>query len=116
MGTVIKTFIGDGNIIGGGKVPNAYRIILDFTGGPLDKLASDAPVKSHVTALEGGEVLEHFVEYHEQIKGWRLSILAKPAEKKSLHLRAFLNSDTTTLTETWTYRLPVVNHILAGGQ
>lgn len=116
MGTVIKTFIGDGNIIGGGKVPNAYRIILDFTGGPLDKLASDAPVKSQVTALEGGEVLEHFVEYHEQIKGWRLSILAKPAEKKSLHLRAFLNSDTTTLTETWTYRLPVINHILAGGQ
>jgi glucans biosynthesis protein len=113
MGTVAKTFIGDGNVIGGGKVPNAYRIILDFTGGPLDKLSSDAPVKGQVTALDSGELLEHFVEYHEQIKGWRLSILAKPAQNKPLHLRAFLNADTTTLTETWTYRLPVMNNILA---
>jgi glucans biosynthesis protein len=52
------------------------------------------------------------VEYNPQIKGWRLSILAKPAQNKPLHVRAYLNTDTTTLTETWTYRLPVTNNIL----
>jgi glucans biosynthesis protein len=113
MGTVLHTFIGDGNRIGGGKVPNAYRIIVDFTGGPLAKLSADTPINGQVTALEGGEILEHFVEYNAQIKGWRLSILAKPAQAKPLHVRAFLNTETTTLTETWTYRLPVMNNILA---
>lgn len=113
MGTVLHTFIGDGNRIGGGKVPNAYRIIIDFTGGPLAKLSADTPINGQVTALEGGEILEHFVEYNAQIKGWRLSILAKPAQNKPLHVRAFLNTETTTLTETWTYRLPVMNNILA---
>lgn len=114
MGTVVKTFIGDGNRIGGGTVPGAYRIIVDFNGGPLSKLSADTLVSGKVTAFDGGEVLEHFVEYHEPIKGWRLSILAKPAQNTPLHLRAFLNSDSTTLTETWTYRLPVMNNILAG--
>ncbi len=112
MGTVVNTFIGDGNRIGGGNALNAYRVIVDFVGGPLNKLSSNSPINSQVTALEGGEILEHFVEYHEPIKGWRLSILAKPFLQKPLHLRAFLNNETTTLTETWTYRLPANNHIL----
>ena len=116
MGTVVNTFIGDGNRIGGGKTPNAYRIIVDFTGGPLSKLSSNSPINGQVTALEGGEILEHFVEYHEPIKGWRLSILAKPLPQKPLHLRAFLNNEATTLTETWTYRLPVNNTILTNGK
>jgi len=113
MGVVDNTFIGDGNRIGGGNVPNAYRVIVDFIGGPLNALSSNSPINSQVTALEDGEILEHFVEYHEQIKGWRLSILAKPFLQKPLHLRAFLHNETTTLTETWTYRLPANNHILA---
>ena len=112
MGTVGNTFIGDGNRIGGGYAPNAYRVIVDFIGGPLNKLSSSSPINSQVTALEGGEILEHFVEYHEPIKGWRLSILAKPFLQKPLHLRAFLHNETTTLTETWAYRLPVNNNIL----
>ncbi len=106
MGTVVNTFIGDGNRIGGGNAPNAYRLIIDFSGGPLSKLSSKAIIAGQVTALDGGEILEHFVEYHEQIKGWRLSILARPSPRQPLHLRAFLNNETTTLTETWTYRVP----------
>ena len=116
MGTVVNTFIGDGNRIGGGNVPNAYRVIIDFTGGPLSKLSSNAPINGQVTMLDGGEILEHFVEYHEQIKGWRLSILAKPSPQHQLHLRAFLHNEKTALTETWTYRLPANNNVLAEGK
>ena len=115
MGTVVNTFIGDGNRIGGGNVPHAYRVIVDFVGGRLSKLSSHAPVSSQVTALDDGEILEHFVEYHEQMKGWRLSILARPSPRHQLHLRAFLSNEKTTLTETWTYRLPENNNVLAEG-
>lgn len=116
MGTVVNTFIGDGNRIGGGAAPGAYRIIVDFEGGKLDKLSADAPISSHVTGLEGSEILEHYVIYNEAINGWRLSILAKHVASKPLHLRAFLRNDQYTLTETWTYRLPANNNILPEGK
>ncbi len=112
MGMVVNTFIGDGNRIGGGNAPNAYRVIVDFSGGPLSSLSSKALITGKVTALDGGEILEQFVEYHEQIKGWRLSILARPSPRQPLHLRAFLKNETVALTETWTYRLPAHDNIL----
>jgi glucans biosynthesis protein len=76
-------------------------------------MPADAPISGQFTVLDNSDILEHFVEYHEQIQGWRLSILAKPQDKKPLHLRAFLKTDSTALTETWTYRLPTNNQILA---
>ena len=116
MGTVVNTFIGDGNRIGGGNVPGAYRIIVDFAGGPLAKHSASAPISSQVTALDDCcEILEHYVMYNEIIKGWRLSILAKHAATKPLHLRAFLRNAESTLTETWTFRLPANNNILPAG-
>ena len=41
-----RTFVGDGNRVGGGTVEGAYRGIVDFAGGPLKDLSADAPVTS----------------------------------------------------------------------
>lgn len=114
-GQVVNTFVGDGNQIGGGTVPGAYRFIIDFAGGPLAKLPADAPVVSSVSAGDNGEVIEHFVEYSPSTRFWRLSILAKPAEDRPLSLRAFLSKDGEPLSETWTYRLPANNALLGSG-
>ena len=114
-GQVMNTFVGDGNIVGGGNVPGAYRFIVDFAGGPLVKLPANAPVLSSVVAGENGEVIEHFVEYAPSEHVWRLSILAKPANEKPLSLRAFLSKDGEAVSETWTYRLPANNNILSNG-
>jgi glucans biosynthesis protein len=115
-GQVVNTFVGDGGQIGGGSVPGAYRFIVDFTGGQLDKLSANAPVVSSVSAGDNGEVIEHFVEYSPASQFWRLSILAKPAEDKPLSLRAFLSKDDQPVSETWTYRLPANNNILGDGK
>lgn len=114
-GQVINTFVGDGNMVGGGNVAGAYRLIVDFAGGPLAKLPANAPVLSSVVAGDNAEVLEQFVEYAPSGHFWRLSILAKPAKEKPLSLRAFLSKDGQTITETWTYRLPHNNGILGNG-
>jgi glucans biosynthesis protein len=114
-GQAINTFVGDGNMVGGGTVPGAYRLIVDFAGGPLQKLSAGAPVVSSVVAGENGEVIEHFVEYAPSEHVWRLSILAKPADEKPLALRAFLSKDGEAVSETWTYRLPANNTILGNG-
>ena len=116
MGQASNSFVGDGSIVGGGNVEGAYRVIVDFSGGPLEKLKPKAPVIGNVTALEGGEILEHFVEYNAPLRSWRLSLLARPAADKPLSLRAFLAAADRPLTETWTYRLPSGNDILPEGK
>ena len=112
IGHCTNTFVGDGNIIGGGQIPGAYRIIVDFTGAELAKLPASAIVQGVVTGLNQTEVLEQFVEYNPAMHNWRLSILARTPEDQGLELRAFLKSGAQTLSETWSYRLPPDNGIL----
>ncbi|WP_221627221.1 glucan biosynthesis protein G [Halopseudomonas xiamenensis] len=105
MAQAVDSFLGDGTRIGGGNAKGAVRVIVDFAGGPLDKLAADAPVAGQVTALEEGELLEHFVEYIPALERWRLSMLVRPAANRPLSIRAFLHEGEQTLSETWTYQL-----------
>lgn len=106
----MNTFVGLGNIVGGGNADGTYRFIVDFGGPSMDKLAPDAAVVPVVTAQQG-EILEQYVEYVEASKLWRLSFLARPEIDKPLLLRAFLKMGEAPLTETWTYNLPVNNGI-----
>lgn len=115
LGKAMNTFVGDGNKIGGGSVKGAYRVLVDFGGGPLSHLAAKASVIGKVTGLQGTDVMEHFVEFVPASHQWRLSILARPAENKPLTLRAYLEHNKQSLTETWTYELPASNGILTGG-
>lgn len=105
-GMAMNTFLGDGNRIGGGDQEGAYRVLVDFAGGPLDDVDPGADVVSQVSAGNGTEVLEHFVEYSEPTGQWRLSMLVRPAPDKDLALRAYLSRGGEPLTETWTYELP----------
>jgi glucans biosynthesis protein len=112
MGKAMNTFVGDGNRVGGGSIKGAYRIIVDFSGGPLDKLSRNSAVVGAVTPLEGTDLIEQFVEYNDASNSWRLSILAQPSKELPLSLRGFLTLGDQTLTETWTYRLPQDNDIV----
>mgnify|MGYP001628182407 FL=1 len=105
-GAAMNTFVGDGNRIGGGDQEGAYRILVDFAGGTLDKTDPGADVVSHVSAGGDTRVLEHFVEYSEPTGQWRLSMLVKPPPDQILDLRAYLSREGQPLTETWTYELP----------
>lgn len=107
-GQVVKTFVGDGNRTGGGAVENAYRIIVDFAHGPLDTLRPDAAVTSSVSKdsnSDDAEIIEHFVEYVEADKNWRLSILVRPGTGDNPVFRGQLLLDEKPLTEVWTYSL-----------
>ena len=113
---VVETFVGNGDLIGGGNVTGSYRFIADFEGEPLAGLPAGAPVGGVITPVEGGKVIEQFAEYVMPSRRWRLSILAKPAEGKPLSLRAFLKKGDQALTETWTYRLPWENEMREGSR
>lgn len=109
MAQAQNTFVGSGNMVGGGTVKGSLRIIVDFAGGPLASRPPKSPVTAVVTAAEDGQVIENFVEYVESTRQWRLSMLAKPAPNKPLSLRGFLKEGDKTLTETWTYYLPALD-------
>lgn len=109
LGRTVNTFVGDGTVAG--DEAGSYRFYVDFAGGAIDKLKPRAAVTANVTAAEGGQVLEHFVEYNEAIKGWRLSVLARPASGRPLALRAYLREGENTISETWSYVLPARNDI-----
>ena len=111
MAHVAKTFVGRGDMIGGGSVKGAYRFIVDFQGGPLDRLSPAASVQGVVSGQDGTQVIEHFVEYVPALRQWRLSILAKPDAGKAVELRAFLKRGNDTLSETWNYGLPAQNSV-----
>lgn len=112
----VDTLVGRGDLVGGGKEAGSYRILVDFRGGTLDTLPPDATISSVVSAQEGSEVIEQFLTYVAPSKVWRLSILARPAEKKPLALRAALKMDDKVLSETWTYTLPINNTIYGGSR
>ena len=105
-GKAVNTFIGAGDRIGGGDQAGAYRVLVDFAGGQLADIESDAPVVSKVSGGDGVEVLEHFVEGVQPENKWRLSILARPEKDSILQLRGYLEIDDQVVTETWTYSLP----------
>ena len=106
VGRVGKTFVGDGNRIGGGNTEGAYRVIVDFAGGPLDSLKPDAAVVSNVSVgSNGAEVIEHFVEFIEADNNWRLSMLVRPGNGPDPVFRGQLMLDNKPLTEVWSYSL-----------
>ena len=105
MAEAVDSFLGDGTRVGGGDAAGAVRVIVDFAGGPLDERSADAPVTAQVTALDDGEVLEHFVQYVAALQRWRLSALVRPAANRPLSVRAFLQEGEDALSETWSYQL-----------
>lgn len=104
-GFASATYVGFGDVIGGGDVKGTVRVLADFTGGELPGLPANATVTAVVNVNEGAELIHQTVFPVPENKGWRLSLLVKPPKDKPLEMRAFLKMDSAILTETWTYRV-----------
>jgi periplasmic glucans biosynthesis protein len=92
-----------------GTIEGAYRFIVDFEGARLKSLSPKTVVRGVITADSGTEIgqelLEQHVEKNPATGGWRLGFQVRPKDSKPLELRAFLQKDNETLTETWSYTL-----------
>lgn len=89
-------------------------LLVDFKGGKLDSLNSQAFPGARVTAGEAISIVEQRVQKNPYINGWRMvlkirakdqSTLEKVLANKSepIHLRGFLHLGEDVLTETWRY-------------
>jgi len=81
------------------------KFILDFAGPALDALPPGATVTPVVSARDG-EVLEAIAYPHPTTGRWRLSLrVARHDPARPVELRAFLQHQQHTVSETWTYLL-----------
>jgi glucans biosynthesis protein len=91
------------------------QFVIDFAGPALDALPEDAKVEAKVTAGANARVLESLAYKNPATGAWRLTLRverinpapttsAAPATQPAqpIELRAFLQHNSDTLTETWT--------------
>ena len=108
LARVVHTFVGrDVNAVS--ALADRQRFIVDFAGGPLDELETDAPVAAIITPSADVGVLEYQLEHLEAANVWRLSILTRTAADKLLSLRAGLTLNGRRLSELWSYELEAGN-------
>ncbi len=90
------------------KPDDSIAMIVDFEGPVLRKLPADTPVQGVVTADPNIEIMESNAYRNEVTGGWRLALRFKRQDdKKPGELRAFLRNAGATLSETWSYGLPI---------
>ena len=100
---VIRTRIGWDALPGQADPPprSRRRILVDFQGGAMDRLAADAPVEA-VAATSSG-TLEDVRVLSLPGGGRRATLVLRPDDDRPADLRLHLQVGDSVLTETWSY-------------
>jgi glucans biosynthesis protein len=86
----------------------SVALFVDFDGPIFKKLPRETKVDIRVSADANGQILESHAYPNEATGGWRAAIRVKRIDdSKPVELRGFLQNDNTTLSETWSYILPI---------
>lgn len=82
------------------------KYILDFAGPALDALPAGAEVRAVVSANDNGRVLEAIAYPNPATRTWRVSLRVERKDaSRPVELRAFLQHQQHTVSETWTHLL-----------
>lgn len=85
------------------ELEQTIQYVIDFAGPALDALGDDAPVHAVVSSDANGRVLESQVWRNPATGGWRLALrVQRIVPGQPIELRAFLQHNNDTLSETWT--------------
>lgn len=79
------------------------QFVVDFAGPALDALPDGAPVQAIATANANGRVTETLAYKNPATGAWRMTLRVQRLDPaQPVELRAFLQHDNKTLSETWT--------------
>lgn len=82
------------------------QYVLDFAGPALEALPAGAPVRAVVSADANGRVLEALAYPNPATRTWRVTLRVERIDPgRPVELRAFLQHQNDTLSETWTQLL-----------
>jgi len=92
--------------LGADALGQQIQFVIDFAGPALDALPEDAKVEAITTASANARVVESLAYRNPATGAWRMTLrverlkTAEPAQP--IELRAFLQHNNQTLSETWT--------------
>ena len=79
------------------------QFVVDFAGPALDTLPDDAPVQAITSASPNGRLIESLVYKNLATGTWRMTLRVQRLHpEQPIELRAFLQHNNHTLSETWT--------------
>lgn len=79
------------------------QFVIDFAGPALDALPEDAPVQAIATANANGRITESLAYKNPATGAWRMTLRVQRINPAlPVELRAFLQHNNQTLSETWT--------------
>ncbi len=84
---------------------NVRNVIVDFSGGELEKLSADVPLEAVLDTNENGKILEHQLYKNAVTQGWRLALKVRLDNDQPMEVRASLKQGHDYLTETWSYSI-----------
>jgi glucans biosynthesis protein len=99
---VIHTRLGNGGVPGQPRPANTRKFVIDFEGGPLERLEKQDPVKPIVTVTRG-TVSNVYALQIVGTKRWRAFFDLQVEGTEPVNLRCYLRLDDYSLTETWIY-------------
>jgi glucans biosynthesis protein len=85
------------------KPKDLRKFVVEFEGGPLERLAPGDEPEAVVTASRG-EIVDSKAEPVPGTKRWRADIDLQEDGLEPVELRLFLRLGERPLTETWLYR------------
>jgi glucans biosynthesis protein len=89
------------------KPDDSLALAVDFEGPALKKLAAGEKVEAVISSDANGKIMETNTIRNDATGGWRMTVrLRRIDDKKPVELRGYLNSNNSTLSETWSYILP----------
>ena len=105
LAQTVATWSGIGGQVGGKRKYFSWRFVVDFAGGDLAALGSDAKVEAVVTLSRGQTELVS-ARPLASISGWRAMFDVRPpdAGPEPIDIRLFLRVGDRALTETWIYQ------------
>ena len=82
------------------------QYVIDFAGPALDALPADAMVRAEVSADANGRLIETLAYPNPATRSWRVTLRVQRIDPaKPVELRAFLQHQNDTVSETWTHLL-----------
>ncbi len=82
------------------------QYVVDFAGPALDSLPSEAKVRAVVTVDSNGQLIETLAYPNPATRSWRVTLRVQRVDPaKPVELRAFLQHQNDTVSETWTHLL-----------
>lgn len=100
---VKRTRTGHGGVAAVKSKPDTRKFVVDFEGGLLGNLPSDANVKTRLTIAKG-KIEQQTLSKIEGTKTWRFVVDVSAPKGAVIELSAVIEGYGRTLTETWLYQ------------